>query len=55
MYRDIGDILDENHNITEEISHSLSSSASAKYLQNSPDRNIHLTTYGAPIISMSKK
>ena len=52
-YRDIRDILDENHNITEVISHSWGSSASAKYLQNNPDRNIRLTTYGAPFISMS--
>ena len=52
-YRDISDILDENHNITEVISHSLGSSASAKYLQNNPDRKIRLTTYGAPFISMS--
>ena len=28
-YRDISDILDENHNITEDISHSLGSSAGA--------------------------
>ena len=54
-YRDISNILDENHNITEVISHSLGSSASAKYLQNNPDRNIRLTTYGAPFISMSNK
>ena len=54
-YRDISDILDENHNISEAISHSLGSSASAKYLQNNPDRNIGLTTYGAPFISMSNK
>ena len=52
-YRDISDILDENHNVTEVISHSLGASASAKYLQNSPDRNIRLTTYSAPFISMS--
>ena len=32
-YRDISDILDENHNISEVISHSLGSSASAKYLK----------------------
>ena len=37
------------------ISHSLGASASAKYFQNNPDRNIHLTTYGAPFISMSNK
>ena len=54
-YRDISDILDENHNISEVISHSLGSSASAKYLQNIPDRNIRLTTYGAPFVSMSNK
>ena len=52
-YRDISDILDENHNVTEVISHSLGASASAKYLQNNPGRNIRLTTYGAPFISMS--
>ena len=54
-YRDISNTLDENHNITEIISHSLGSSASAKYLQNNPDRNIRLTTYGAPFVSMSIK
>ena len=54
-YRDISDILDENHNISEAISHSLGSSASAKYLKENPDRNIRLTTYGAPFISMSNK
>ena len=54
-YRDISDILDENHNISEVISHSLGSSASAKYLNENPDRNIRLTTYGAPFISMSNK
>ena len=54
-YRDISDILDENHNISEVISHSLGSSASAKYLKENPDRNIRLTTYGAPFISMSNK
>ena len=54
-YRDISDILDENHNITEVISHSLGASASSKYLQNNPDRNIRLTTYGAPFVSMSSK
>ena len=37
------------------ISHSLGAAASAKYLQNNPDRTIHLTTYGAPFISMSNK
>ena len=35
------------------ISHSLGASASAKSLQNNPDRNIRLTTYGAPFVSMS--
>ena len=54
-YRDISDILDENHNISEVISHSLGSSASAKYLKENPDRNIRLTTYGAPFVSMSNK
>ena len=54
-YRDISDILGENNNTTEVISHSLGAAASAKYLQNNPDRNIHLTTYGAPFISMSNK
>ena len=54
-YRDISDILDENHNVSEVISHSLGASASAKYLQNKPDRNIRLTTYGAPFVSMSNK
>ena len=54
-YRDISDILDEHHNISEVISHSLGASASSKYLQNNPDRNIRLTTYGAPFISMSNK
>ena len=54
-YRDISDILDENHTVTEVISHSLGASASAKYLQNNPDRNIRLTTCGAPCISMSNK
>ena len=39
-YRDISDILDENHNISEVISHSLGSSASAKYLKENPDRNL---------------
>ena len=37
------------------ISHSLGASASAKYIQNNPGRNIRLTTYGAPFISMSNK
>ena len=55
-YRDISDILDGNHNITEVISHSLGSSASAKYVQNNSDNSIkHLTTYGAPFVSMSNK
>ena len=54
-YRDMSDILDENHNVTEVISHSLGASASAKYLKENPDRNIRLTTYGAPFISMSNK
>ena len=54
-YRDISDILDENHNISEVISHSLGSSASAKYLKENPDRNIRLTTYGAPFVSWSSK
>ena len=54
-YRDISDILDENHNISEVISHSLGASASSKYLQNNPNRNIRLTTYGAPFVSWSSK
>ena len=55
-YRDISDILDENHNVTEVISHSLGSSASAKYLKENPNNNIkHLTTYGAPFVSWSSK
>ena len=54
-YRYISDILDENHNISEVICHSLGSSASARYLKDNPDRNIRLTTYGAPFISMSSK
>ena len=33
----------------------MGSSASAKYLKENPDRNIRLTTYGAPFISMSNK
>ena len=37
------------------FSHSLGSSASSKYFQNNPDRNIRLTTYGAPFVSMSSK
>ena len=37
------------------ISHSLGASASAKYLKENPDRNIRLTTYGAPFVSMSSK
>ena len=54
-YKDISDILDENHNISEVINHLLGSSASAKYLKENPDRTIRLTTYGAPFISMSNK
>ena len=54
-YRDISDILDENHNVTEVISHSLGASASAKYLKENPDRNIRLKTCGAPFVSMSNK
>ena len=54
-YRYISDVLDENHNISEVISHSLGASASSKYLQNNPDRNIRLTTYGAPFVSWSSK
>ena len=54
-YRDISDILDENHNISEVISHSLGSSASAKYLKENPDRNIRLTTYSSPYISWKPK
>ena len=52
-YRDISDILDENHNVTEVISHSLGSSASAKYLKENPINNIK--PYGAPFVSMSNK
>ena len=54
-YRDSSDILDEYYNISEVISHSLGASASAKYVQNNFIRNIRLTTYGAPLVSMSNK
>ena len=33
----------------------MGSSASAKYLKENPDRNIRLTTYGAPFVSWSSK
>ena len=49
-------MLDNNINIDTVISHSLGSSISSEYIKNNPNNNIkHLTTYGAPFISMSNK
>ena len=55
-YRDVSEVLDNNINIDTVISHSLGSSISSEYIKNNPNNNIkHLTTYGAPFVSMSNK
>ena len=55
-YRNVSEVLDNNINIDTVISHSLGSSISSEYIKNNPNNNIkHLTTYGAPFISMSNK
>ena len=55
-YRDVSEVLDNNMNIDIVISHSLGSSVSSEYINNNPDNHIkHLTTYGAPFVSMSSK
>ena len=54
-YRDVSEVLDNIH-IDTVISHSLGSSISSEYMKNHPNNNIkHLTTYGAPFVSMSNK
>ena len=55
-YRDVSEVLDNNKIIDTVISHSLGSSISSEYIKNTPNNNIkHLTTYGAPFVSMSNK
>ena len=50
-YKDTSTVLDENNEIKHLITHSLGSSVGALITKDYPERELTLTTYGAPFIS----
>ena len=54
-YKDTSKALDENNEVKHLITHSLGSSVGAQITKDFPERELTLTTYGAPFISRSSK
>ena len=54
-YRDTSTALDENNEVKHLITHSLGSSVGAQITKDYPERELTLTTYGAPFISRRSK
>ena len=54
-YNDTSKALDENNEVTHLITHSLGSSVGAQVTKDYPERELTLTTYGAPFISRRSK
>ena len=54
-YKDTPTALDENHEVQHLITHSLGSSVGAQITKDYPERELTLTTYGAPFISRRSK
>ena len=54
-YKDTSTALDENHEVKHLITHSLGSSVGAQITKDYPERELTLTTYGAPFISRRSK
>ena len=54
-YKDVSEVLENNPQIQHLIGHSLAGSVNAQLIKDNPDRDLTLTTYGAPFISMSNK
>ena len=50
-YKDTSKALDENSEVKHLVSHSFVSSVSAQLTKDNPEREVSLTTYGAPCIS----
>ena len=50
-YKDTSTALDEHHEVKHLITHSLGSSVGAQITKDYPERELTLTTYGAPFIS----
>ena len=53
-YRDTEKLLNNTPGITNFIAHSSGGSVAQKIKDNYPDRNYKITTYGSPILSISK-
>ena len=51
-YKDVQKVLDENPDITHMVGHSLGGSVAYEAQKNYPDRNLNVSTYGAPVISL---
>ena len=54
-YKDTSTALDENNEVKHLITHSLGSSVGAQIKKDYPERELTLTTYGAPFISRRSK
>ena len=54
-YKDTSTALDENNEVKHLITHSLGSSVGAQITKGYPERELTLTTYGAPFISRRSK
>ena len=54
-YKDTSTALDENNEVKHLITHSLGSSVGAQITKDYPERELTLTTYGAPFISRRSK
>ena len=55
QYKDTSTALDENNEVKHLITHSLGSSVGAQITKDYPERELTLTTYGAPFISRRSK
>ena len=54
-YKDTSTAMDENNEVKQLITHSLGSSVGAQITKDYPERELTLTTYGAPFISRRSK
>ena len=54
-YKDTSTAMDENNEVKHLITHSLGSSVAAQITKDYPERELTLTTYGAPFISRRSK
>ena len=54
-YRDVSEVLENNPQIQHLIGHSLAGSVNAQLIKDNPDRDLTLTTYGAPYFNVKQK